>query len=64
MFTIKQGDYTITKSMRMPSRMVERLERIAEENNISFTELILQCLDYAMANIDPEHNAEKPTKAK
>ena len=58
MFTIKQGDYTVTKSMRMPQRMIERLERLAAENNVTFTQLVLQCLEYALDNMDPASGEE------
>ena len=53
MFTIKHGDYTVTKPMRMPERMIERLERLAADNNVTFTYLVLQCLEYALDNMGP-----------
>ena len=59
MFTIKQGDYTITKSRRMPQRMIEKLERLAAENNVTFTQLVLQCLEYALDNMGPTSGAEE-----
>lgn len=59
MFTIKQGDDTIIKSMRMPKRMAQKLDRLAAENKVSFTDLVLQCLEYAMDNMATENNTER-----
>ena len=44
MFKIKPGDVTVTKSLRIPGRLVQRLDSLAEENGVSFTDLVLQCL--------------------
>ena len=58
MFTIKQGDDTVTKSMRMPRRLAQKMDRLAEENNVSFTDLVLQCLQYALDNMDAEEDVQ------
>ena len=59
MFTIKQGDDTVTKSLRMPRRLAQRMDRLAEENKVSFTDLVLQCLRYALDNMDADEGMEK-----
>ena len=51
MFKIKPGDVTVTKSLRIPSRLIQRLDILAKEHDVSFTELVLQCLEYALDNI-------------
>lgn len=48
MFKIKPGYNTVTKTLRMPELMVQELERLAKENNVSFTALAVQCLQYAL----------------
>ena len=58
MFTIKQGDDTVTKSMRMPRRLAQKMDRLAEENNVSFTDLVLQCLQYALDNMGAEEDMQ------
>ena len=58
MFTIKQGDDTVTKSMRMPRHLAQRMDRLAEENNVSFTDLVLQCLQYALDNMGAEEDVQ------
>ena len=54
MFKIKPGDVTVTKSLRIPGRLVQRLDSLAEENGVSFTELVLQCLEYALNSMDSD----------
>ena len=54
MLTIKSKDDTITKTMRLPKNIVSRLEQIAKENNITFTSLVEQCLEYALDHIGPK----------
>ena len=52
MLVIKPGQDTVTKTLRMPEHMNRELERLAEENNTTFTSVVLQCLQYALDNID------------
>ena len=52
MLIIKPGQDTVTKTLRMPVYIHRELERLAEENNTTFTSVVLQCLQYALDNID------------
>ena len=52
MLIIKPGQDTVTKTLRMPVYINRELERLAEENNTTFTSVVLQCLQYALDNID------------
>ena len=61
MFKIKPGDVTVTKSLRIPSRLVQRLDILAKEHDVSFTELVLQCLEYALDELDGQEQAEQNT---
>ncbi len=54
MLTIKGKDNTVTKTLRLPEHMVEDLERIARENNATFTSVVEQCLQYALDNVKAE----------
>lgn len=53
MFTIK-GDYTEYKSktFRLPVEILEVLENEAVEKNTSLNKVIIQCLEYAVANLE------------
>ncbi|MBR5292071.1 MAG: hypothetical protein IKU32_04050 [Clostridia bacterium] len=64
MFVIKPGDDTVTKSMRMPKSLAQKMDGLAEEYNVSFTDLVLQCLEYALDNMQTGENMEKTASAK
>jgi len=51
MLKIKPGDETITKTLRMPKYMIQKLERLAKENRVTFTSVVMQCLQYALDNM-------------
>lgn len=53
MFTIK-GDYTEYKSktFRLPSEILDVLEKEAVAKNTSLNKVVIQCLEYAISNLD------------
>ena len=59
MLVIKPGQDTVTKTLRMPVYINRELERLAEENNTTFTSVVLQCLQYALDNIDYSDGGEQ-----
>ena len=59
MLVIKPGQDTVTKTLRMPVYINRELERLAEENNTTFTSVVLQCLQYALDNIDDSAGGEQ-----
>ena len=61
MFKIKPGDVTVTKTLRLPERMTQQLERIAKENKVSFTAVVVQCLQYALDELGEQEQAEQNT---
>ena len=57
MFKIQKGYDSESKSFRLPIKTIERLEALAGKNNISVNQLVIQCLHYALDNLeeaDPE----------
>lgn len=55
MFKLQKGyDEYITKTFRIPKEFVEQLEKLAYENNLSLNQLVIQCLRYAIDNLDNE----------
>ena len=53
MFTVKKCAST-NKTVRMPDDLIEELEKIARENDVSFNKLVVQCCEYAL-----EHMGER-----
>ncbi len=52
MWKIQKGYDTVSKSFRLPEELIERLEKLAYENNLSLNQLVIQCLNYAIDNLD------------
>lgn len=53
MFKLQKGysEY-VTKTFRLPKEFVEQLEKLAFDNNLSLNQLVIQCLQYAIDNLD------------
>ena len=51
MFRVKKVEH-VNKTFRIPLELVQKLEVLAQEKNISLNNLIIQCCEYALENID------------
>ncbi len=58
MFKLKR-DYTEyeNKSLRLPKDLIDTVQNLANENNMSFNKVVIQCIEYAL-----EHMEEAPDK--
>ena len=56
MFEIKKPSSS-NKTIRMPDNLIEKLEKLAAQNDISFNQLVVQCCEYAIDNLK---SPEKP----
>ena len=52
MLKIQGKDETISKTFKLPKELAEKLDRIAYKNNLSQSQLAIQCLNYALHEID------------
>ena len=59
MFKIPKGYDTVTKTFRLPIELAEEMEKAAQNNKISLNKLVVQCLIYAMENIEKPQEAQK-----
>lgn len=50
MFEIKKPSAS-NKTIRMPDTLIEKLEKLAAQNDISFNQLVVQCCEYALENL-------------
>lgn len=50
MFIIQKNEAS-NKTIRMPNSLIEQLEEIAANEDISFNQLVVQCCEYALANL-------------
>lgn len=51
MFKVKKTEY-VNKTFRLPTDLVKRLEVVAQNKNVSLNNLVVQCCEYALENID------------
>lgn len=40
------------KTIRMPDPMIEKLQKLADVNGTSFNQVVVQCCEYALNNMD------------
>ncbi|MCL2194720.1 MAG: type II toxin-antitoxin system HicB family antitoxin [Oscillospiraceae bacterium] len=51
MFKIQKGYDSESKTFRIPKELLERMEILAEQHKLSLNQLVVQCLFYAMDNL-------------
>ena len=59
MWKIKKGYDSVSKSFRLPEELANKIDNLAFKNNISSNQLVIQCLNYAINNLDDTKNDEK-----
>lgn len=59
MFKIKKTEH-INKTFRLPVELVEKMELLAQSRGVSLNNLVIQCCEYALDNI--EHSEEEGKK--
>ena len=50
-FKVKKKEF-INKTFRLPIELVNQLETIAQNQNVSLNNLVIQCCEYAISNIE------------
>ena len=50
MFVVKKPEAS-NKTIRMPNELIEELEKLSAEKDVSFNQLVIQCCQYALANL-------------
>ncbi len=59
MWKIKKGYDSVSKSFRLPEELANKIDNLALKNNLSINQLVIQCLNYAINNLDDTNNNEK-----
>lgn len=59
MFVVRKGYDTVNKTFRLPIDLVGELEQIAADNKLSLNQLVIQCLQYSLENLDVSEPDEK-----
>ena len=50
-FKIKKQEYE-NRTFRLPVELLEQLNKLASDKNISLNQLVVQCCEYAIDNLD------------
>ena len=45
-------EISVTKTFRLKYSLIERLEEVANKNNMSVNRLITECLEFALRNLE------------
>lgn len=59
MWKIQKGYDSVSKSFRLPAELVDKLEKLAFDNNLSLNQLVIQCLNYAVENLEAEEDTDE-----
>lgn len=51
MFVVKKN-VSYNKTIRMSDELIKKLENLANEKDISFNQLVIQCCEYAFNDLD------------
>ncbi len=59
MFKIQKGYDSESKTFRLPVELIKKLEDLAVQNKLSLNQLVIQCLNYAISNLDTTEDSDK-----
>ena len=59
MFTLKT-DYIEyeNKSLRLPKALIQEVQSLATEHNMSFNKVVIQCIEYALSDMENKTEGE------
>ena len=64
-FKIKgNNDESLTKTIRMKSSLIDKISKLADENNISFNALVVQMCEFALLHLPGHEKATQGEKSK
>ena len=44
------------KSLRLPKDLIEKVQQLANDNEMSFNKVVMQCIEFALENIEDSNN--------
>lgn len=47
------------RTIRMPDSLIEKITKLAAEQDVSFNQVVVQCCEYAIKNINTGENGSK-----
>ena len=59
MFVVKKNESS-NKTIRMPNGLIDLLEQVAKEQDVSFSKLVIQCCEYALGQMAAREKDKTP----
>ncbi|WP_296878436.1 hypothetical protein [Thomasclavelia sp.] len=53
-FKIEREEY-VNKTFRINKKLVEKMEKICDEKNISLNKLVVKCIEYALNDMEEDN---------
>lgn len=53
-FKIEREEY-VNKTFRINKKLVERMEKICDDKNISLNKLVVKCIEYALDDMEEDN---------
>jgi len=61
MFNPQKREFT-SKNLRLPLSLVNRMSKLAQQKNMSFNALVVECCEYALNDLAKESPENEETK--
>ena len=52
-FKIEREEY-VNKTFRIDKKLIERMEKVCDEKNISLNKLVVKCIEYALNDMEED----------
>ena len=62
MLELEKGFESVNITFRIPVNIVEQLDRLAGEHNTSMNKIVVQCLQYALDNLNTSDDKSADSK--
>ena len=56
-FKVEKEEY-VNKTFRLEKKLVEEMDKICDVKNISLNKLVVQCIEYALNDLDDEESKD------
>ena len=63
MFKVQHAEENINKTFRIPKSLLDKMSSIAQSENVSLNSFVIQCCEYAIANIQSNQSEENTKTA-
>jgi predicted HicB family RNase H-like nuclease len=54
MFRVRKVEETLNRTFRIPASLLERLSVTAQNENVSVNQLVIQCCEYALNDLNQD----------